>query len=71
MDGSFQKASHKCQREKEKMFMNEAHNENYLSSLTHDHQETRSVDSEVVVHRIRVFSEVAENREPWSHVSLL
>jgi hypothetical protein len=40
------------------------------SSLTHDQQETRSIDAEVVVHRIRILREVTENREPRSHVSL-
>jgi hypothetical protein len=40
------------------------------SSLTHNQQQTRSVDSEVVVHRIRILGKVTKNREPWSHVSL-
>lgn len=40
------------------------------SSLTHDQQEASSIDSEVVVHRFRIFGEVSENREPWCHVSL-
>lgn len=65
-EASTMETSYKCQRENGKKGETSLRIKKILlrelltQSLTHYQQETSSIDTEIVVHRFRVFGEVAE-----------